>query len=211
MNRLASARPRGASSTALPTGLRSAWSVARRLVPCIVVCVALLAGCAALSTAPATVNPVDDRHFVAEGRLSARHGTDAASASFRWNHAPPRDALDLTTPMGQIVAQFSGDADAHEARVQFADGRTMEAADFGTLTERALGFSLPVGGLAAWIRGGPHRATPFAAEVDDQGRVVLLRQDGWEIVFEYDEAATPARLRMNYPGVEVRVAVLRLD
>lgn len=174
-------------------------------------CSALLAGCAVLSTTPATVKPLDDRHFVAEGRLSARHGTDAASASFRWQHAPPRDALDLTTPMGQIVAQLSGDADAHEARVKFADGRAMEAADFGTLTERALGFPLPVGGLAAWIRGGPHGATPFAAEVDDQGRVVVLRQDGWEVVFEYDEAATPARLRMSYPGVEVRVAVGRLD
>jgi outer membrane lipoprotein LolB len=167
---------------------------------------AVFAGCA---TAPRTgdVAPLAERAFTAEGRLSARHGNDAVSASFRWAHRPPRDELELGTPLGQVIAQLTGDRSVPQARVVLADGRSMEAEDFDALTQRALGFPLPVNGLAAWIRGGPHGASPFRAELDDRGRVAVLRQDGWEIVYEHAEAAAPARLRLTYPGVEVRIAL----
>jgi len=156
---------------------------------------------------------VPDAPFTAEGRLSARHGSDAVSANYRWTHAPPRDQLSLSTPLGQTVAELTGDASVPYASVRGTDGRTVEASDWSSLTTRALGFPLPVTGLASWIRGGPHPGSAFRSETDAQGRATLLRQDGWEIVLDYADAGatTPSRLRLAYPDVEVRIAVGSLD
>lgn len=174
---------------------------------------ALLASCATVPPAreAARVAPVADQPFSAAGRLSARHGTDAVTAGFQWRHAPPRDELELATPLGQTVARLSGDAAAPLARVELADGRVLEATDWASLTERTLGFPLPVAGLAAWVRGGPHAGSPYSVETDGALRVALLRQDGWEIGFDYGEGSLPSRLRMTYPGVEVRIALERLE
>jgi len=178
-------------------------------------CLVALAGCASLrepsGAAAARMDPVADVAFVAQGRLSARRGNDAVTAHFRWEHAPPRDAVRLTTPLGQGVAELEGDASVHRVRVRTAEGRELEAADWEALTARTLGFPLPVGGLAAWIRGGPHAASAHSVERDDAGRAGVLRQDGWEIVFAYadDEAALPRALTLRYADVEVRLVVDR--
>ncbi|MDQ6618810.1 MAG: lipoprotein insertase outer membrane protein LolB [Pseudomonadota bacterium] len=152
---------------------------------------------------------MNDAAFTARGRLSARHGTDAVTASFNWVHAPPRDEVELSTPLGQMVATLSGDASVQHAEIRLADGRSMDANDWPALTQRALGFPLPVEGLAAWIRGAPRPGSPFQAETDERARATLLRQDGWEIVLDYADAnaSTPVRLRMTYPEVELRLVL----
>lgn len=175
-----------------------------------------LAGLAACTTAPtrsSSIAPVADAAFRAEGRISARHVADAVSASFRWDHAPPKDDLELFTPLGQTVARLAGDASVPFAWVETSDGKVLEASDWASLTMRALGFPLPVGGLSAWMRGAPRAGSAFEAETDAQGRPRLIRQDGWEITLDYSDDARrgPSRLRLVYPDVEVRLALDRLD
>ena len=150
-----------------------------------------------------------DTPFTAEGRLSARHGQDAVAVRFAWMHRPPRDELSVTSPLGQTVAELSGDAAGRRVEVRTADGRHAEAADWVTLTERALGFPLPVTGLVAWIRGAPHPDAAYTLEADREGRVAVLRQDGWEVVYDYPDAAArgPLRLRLSYPEFEIRVVI----
>ena len=107
------------------------------------------------------------------------------------------------------MAELSGDAAIGRVEVRTADGRRDEAADWATLTERALGYRLPVAGLAAWIRAVPLPDAPYSIEADDEGRVTLLRQGGWEIVYDYAEpgARRPARFRITYPELEIRMVV----
>ena len=65
--------------------------------------------------------------------------------------------------------------------------------DGEALTERVLGFRLPLGGLADWVRGRPAPA---------------LEARGWKVEYqERDEQGRPARLRLTYPGVELRLAI----
>jgi len=171
----------------------------------------LLAGCALTSApvAPERETSYVDTPFSAEGRLSARRARDAVAVNFAWTHAPPNDDLAVTSPLGQTVAEMSGNAAAGRVEVRTADGKRAEAADWTTLTERALGFPLPVYGLSAWIRGAPHPGTPHTTEVDREGRVALLRQDGWEVVYDYPDTAArlPRRLSIAYPEFEIRVVV----
>lgn len=183
--------------------------------PAIVVAVALaLAACATPAPAPVTMAPIvplSDAAFGVDGRLSARRGDDGIAVGFSWRHDPPRDALTVTTPLGQVVAELAGDAARHEVEIVLADGRREVASDWPALTSRALGFSLPVAGLSAWVRGAPHGASAWTVEADASGRAGVLRQDGWEIVYGYadDGERRPARLRLVGSETEMRIAIDR--
>jgi outer membrane lipoprotein LolB len=172
----------------------------------------LLAACAGPSppgTVPALPFASVAEPFAAEGRLSARYGSNAATVHFTWSHRPPRDDLAVTSPLGQTIAELSGDATAGRVEVRTAEGRRDEAADWTSLTERTLGFRLPVEGLAAWMRAAPHADAAYSIETDGEGRVSLLRQAGWEIVYDYPDIAArrPFRLRITYPDLEIRIVI----
>jgi outer membrane lipoprotein LolB len=172
----------------------------------------VLAGCATAppSPSPSAAAVVPDAPFALDGRLSARRERDGVAANFTWIHAPPRDTLTVSTPLGQVIAELQGDASARRVTLTRNDGTTEEASDWTALTERALGFALPVEGLSAWARGGAHDGSAASRETDAAGRTSLLRQDGWEIVYDYDDASRePKRIRLTYPGVELRIVADR--
>jgi outer membrane lipoprotein LolB len=155
--------------------------------------------------------PAPESSFEISGRLSARHGSDAFAGGFRWRHSGERDELALVSPTGQTVALLSGDRQG--VQMQSSDGRTATASDWTALTERGLGWRLPVDGLAYWIQGASRPGAPFAVEATEAGRPAVLRQDGWTIVYlDYALAADsspprPVRLTLSYPEVELRLAV----
>ena len=175
----------------------------------------LVAGCAPLQPAPESV--AVDREalaapFTAEGRLSARRGSEGIAGQFTWQHASSRDTIDLTTPLGQTIARLDGDTDG--VRIQTSNGRVETAQDWDTLTARAFGLTLPVSGLSAWLRGLPRDGSRYSVERDPRDRPALLRQDGWEVTYAYADDATMKawRLVLRYPGaeaIEVRIVVDR--
>ena len=172
----------------------------------------LVAGCATTRTVTTSTTSVTvDRPFAIDGRLSARHGRDAIAVSFSWTHAPPRDELVVSTPLGQSVAELSGDRSLQRVELRTADGRTEVASDWASLTERAVGVALPVEGLAAWAQASPHANTPHSIEADQRGRTEVLRQDGCEVVYSYadDAARRPSSLRVACHELEVRIAIER--
>jgi outer membrane lipoprotein LolB len=148
--------------------------------------------------------------FELTGRLSARHGNDALSANFRWTHDAQRDELDLSSPLGQTIARLSGDANG--AHMQTRDGKVETARDWAVLTTRALGWPLPVEGLAFWIQGAPRDGAPAAIDRASDGMPTALRQDGWSVAYQAfeqgsDGVSRPKRLTLEYADVEVRIAV----
>lgn len=175
--------------------------------------VVALSGCAPADVrqqSEAVKLPTPDGSFEIAGRLTARHGGDAFAANFRWHHAGERDDFEFTSPLGQTVAMLSGDAQG--VRLQSADGRVLTAGDWGALTERGLGWRLPVDGLAFWIQGAPRSGSPYTVEPGEGDRAGVLRQDGWTIVYlAYGQgeasSARPSRMTLSYPEIELRLAV----
>lgn len=176
------------------------------------IAVALAAGCATVppSAPPAPASVVSA--FEADGRLSARHGSDAVAVHFAWRHAQSADDFDVATPLGQVVARMRRDASG--VRVERPDQAPADYPDWSSLTLAVLGVAIPVDGLASWIQGAPDMHAGSDVEHDAAGRAQVLRQQGWEIVYSYadDGGGRPARVVMRYPGsepVEVRIAIDR--
>ncbi len=177
--------------------------------------IALALGVASCATQPPPAAPAvataTDAPFAIDGRLSARRGRDAIAIAFSWTHAPPRDELVVSTPLGQSVAELTGDASVPRVEVRTADGRSDVASDWTTLTERTVGVPLPVVGLAAWTQGAPRANAPHSIETDSIGRTGVLRQDGCEIVYAYvdDAARRPSGLRVACHDLEMRIVIDR--
>jgi outer membrane lipoprotein LolB len=172
-----------------------------------------LAGCASMLAPPSTTQlkfPDARAAYEIAGRLSARHEAEAFAAGFHWSHTGDRDELDLISPLGQTIARLTGDA--HGVELQTPDGKVETANDWSTLTSRGLGWALPVAGLSYWIQGAPRKDAPFTAEAGSDGAPGVLRQDGWTIVYQAfaaDPSGTsrPARMTLEYPGVELRLVI----
>ena len=143
------------------------------------------------SCAPVELRPPDQTEFDLLGRIAARNRDEAFTGNVRWRHAGGGDEMLISTPLGQGVARIVRQGDA--VQVTTADGKEYRAPDSEALTERVLGFRLPIEGLADWVQGKPSPA---------------LEARGWRVEYlERDEKNRPRLMRMRYQGVEVRFAV----
>jgi len=146
----------------------------------------LAAGCAQLETAP-----VQDQIFELNGRLAARQGNEAFTGNIAWRHAPGNDELLITNSLGQGIARIVRDRDG--VVLTTAEPKEYRGADAESISEQALGYRLPLQGLADAVRG------QSAAE---------LERRGWKVeVLERDAQQRPTRLRLTYPGVDLRLAI----
>lgn len=162
----------------------------------------LASGCAELQLQL----PPQETQFELLGRIAVRYGDDASAGRIDWRHGASGDEVLITSALGQAVARIvrSGDRVTLEA----ADGSVHEAADAETLTGQVLGFRLPLEGLAEWVRGREGKA-PAVAQRDAAGRLTRLQQSGWTIAYEAwtEDGRLPTRLKLSYPGIELRLAV----
>jgi outer membrane lipoprotein LolB len=165
--------------------------------------VALLGGCALAPTLPETPPP---EGFALLGRVGVRYAGEGFSGGLRWVHEVGRDVLDIMSPLGQTLARV--EQTASEARLD--DGkRTLTAADAAELTEKALGWPLPLAGMPYWVAGQPRPGAEYVEERDAAARLTHLIQDGWDIRYEnYLEGSTrPQRLVFRRGEIEIRLLI----
>jgi outer membrane lipoprotein LolB len=164
----------------------------------------LLAACAA----PGFILPQQSTEFELSGRIAVTYRDDATTGNLAWRHGARSDEMVLTTPMGQGIARLARVDGDFTLTTQ--DGRELRAADAESLTEQALGFRLPLAGLADWVRGraAPHPASePARVRRDAAGRLAEFEQSGWTIRYLEYADALPSRLALSYPGLELRLAI----
>lgn len=161
----------------------------------------LLAGaCAQLETRA----PVDVE-FDLSGRLAARYGSEAFSGNIAWRHARSADEMLITSALGAGIARIVRQGDS--VVLTTAEPREYRAADAQALTEEVLGFRVPLAGLADWVRGRPSTDSPASAEYAPDGRLLSLQQEGWNVEYLDYQDKRPTRLRLTYPGIELRLAI----
>ena len=166
--------------------------------------VAILFLLAACASPPRFERPGEDVVFELSGRIAVRYRDEAASGNIAWRHSASGDEMMLTSPFGQGIGRIVRQRDM--VTLTTSEGHDVTAADAESLTEQVLGFRIPLLGLADWVRGrpGPGEARTRA---DGEGRLLELEQRGWKIEYLAYEGKLPSRLRLLYPGVELRLAI----
>lgn len=171
----------------------------KRLAACIALAL-LAAGCAQLErTSP------EAPQFELNARLAARYRDESFSGNVAWRHAQGSDEMLITSPFGAGVARIVREGGA--VVLTTSEPREYRARDAETLTEEVLGFRLPLEGLADWVRGRASRDARQPVETFEDGRLKTLQQGGWKIEYQAYEGERPARLRLLYPGIELRLAI----
>lgn len=167
----------------------------------------LLAAC---STTPVVVLRATgvDTPFAFNGRIAIRQGTKRDSAGMRWMHRDGADEIFLSAPLGQTVARIT--RNAQQVMLETDDKRYV-ADDAETLMQQVLDWRLPLSGLRHWVTAIPAPGTVYERELNANGQVSVLRQQGWTIRYSRyaasDAEALPLRLSLQREGVEVRLMI----
>lgn len=148
-------------------------------------------------------------HFTVAGRLGIQAGRDGWHVSLHWRQDGGHFHIVLSAPLGQGSAQLEGDG--REVVLTTADGRRWTAADAESLTAQIVGTPLPVSGLRYWVRGLPVPEVAAVRELDAEGRLASLEQDGWHIRYRGYQAVAgrelPSKLFMENAEYKVRLVV----
>lgn len=163
------------------------------LRPLALLSLALLAGCvtqpavkpssnvALLTQHLATLAQLD--HYTLKGRLGVNANGKGFSGGITWQHQPSTDTIELFTPLGSKAAAIK--KTPTEVALTTSDNKVMKADNAEALTEKTLGWRLPLAGLSDWALGKPTKSPIESSTWDEQGRLLTLTQDGWQIAYEH--------------------------
>lgn len=144
---------------------------------------AVLAGCATTSTNVATVGAYRDTIDLS-GRLSVNYeksgNRESMTGNFDWTQRPGTVDVTIANPLGQTVATI--EVTPQSATLTQAGRAPVTEADVDTLSQRTLGWPLPVSGLRDWLQG-------YAVDAQGQrfsaspARNEVATKDGWRLRF----------------------------
>jgi outer membrane lipoprotein LolB len=189
--------------------------------PFLVVLALLLSSCATQIPKPSETSVSQARQqqhlahisqiqsYELSGRLGVVTQKQGFSGSIAWQHDPSHDAIDVFSPIGGKIAQITQNASGVSLTDQ--KGHQITANDVESLTELTLGFKLPLKGLSDWALGRPTNSKINAVEWDEQGRITLLKQDGWDIQYEHymqvDTVFLPQKVVLKSEKVNLKLLV----
>ncbi len=163
----------------------------------------------ACTSVPHTSGPAStvraDANQMLTGRMVvnvAPHGADPArtlNAHFELRGHAQRGALDLSTPLGSLLAQARWEPDG--AWLHTPRGKT-RFANLNALTRQMLGETLPLSALFDWLRGQPWADAPYQGlAIPESG----FSQMGWRVDLTRWAESVVVATRLQAPDVTIRV------
>ncbi|MCH9639453.1 MAG: lipoprotein insertase outer membrane protein LolB [Betaproteobacteria bacterium] len=181
----------------------------------------LVQGCASLQqqtaiktvfTEPAAdIQNIKSDAFNLIGRISIQNEHHRHSGRISWQHSEIDDEISLFSPFGQVVAKIL--RNRNDARLITSKQEVFYATDIEQLTEDILGWRLPLNGLQYWIQGHHSPVTASAKDINQEDRVIAIRQDNWHIRYnsffpnQPEQIARPKILELNYQDLKIRMVV----
>ncbi len=159
----------------------------------------IVAGCATPTPPPVAEPPAGTPNFWS-GRFAVTYTEDGyqpraerSSGRFSLLADGPRRQLELSSPLGQTLAQVT--LDSGEAVLIASDGKQYRAESGEALTERVFGWRVPIGDLPRWLAGRVAQPTQH-----ENGLVVAGIDGRWSVRFEAFEGERPRRLSLDWPA-----------
>ena len=166
-----------------------------------VIVLTVLAACQTTPIKPTAwqVGSRDALNFNASGRLAVKQNDKGSYANFDWDSNGKMQQLSVNTPLGNTVGELCQDSSGVVAIA--SNGETYQAATASELSERLMGFAIPVESLDLWAHG--YYADNQPHTVDEQGR---LLQAGWKIERQVDAEGHPRLLVLDNQQLSIRLA-----
>ncbi len=147
--------------------------------------------------------------FSLKGRLGVVTNLRGFSGGIEWQHQAANDNIDIFSPVGGKVANITRNPSGLTLTSQ--DGHTIKASDTESLTEATLGWRLPLKDLSDWAIGRPSASKIEDSSWDTQGRLLTLKQDGWDISYEnyteHNSTFLPSKIVLKSEKVNLKLLV----
>lgn len=147
--------------------------------------------------------------FNIQGRLAVNADGKGYSGSLHWLHLSDTDGIDIFTPLGSKIAHI--EKSTAQVTLTNAKGERVSAQDAESLTEKTLGWRLPLSGLSDWAVGRPTQASIDQQQWDNAGRLTLLEQQGWKIEYtQYMDSlgvSLPQKITLRRQNVLLKLVV----
>ncbi|MCQ4318468.1 lipoprotein localization protein LolB [Stutzerimonas zhaodongensis] len=182
----------------------------------------ILAGCAGLgpqesvegtgstdewNTHKARIGTIDGWQI--SGKIGIQAPQDSGSGTLFWLQRQDYFDIRLSGPLGRGATRLTGRPDAVSLEVA-GQGR-YEAESPEALVETQLGWQLPVSNLLWWVRGLPSPESRSRVQLDVDGRLARLQQDGWDVEYlaysEEDGYALPSRIKLAGRDLKITLVV----
>ncbi|MEP6881136.1 MAG: lipoprotein insertase outer membrane protein LolB [Dokdonella sp.] len=143
-----------------------------------------------------------------QGRMAISSPDDSGSGTLDWRQQGSTYRFALSAPVSGKTWTLSGDADHSELTGLRA--QPVRGANAADLLSRELGWKVPVGELAYWVRGirAPGRADVVFRE---DGLPAEFHQDGWTIEFrDYasdEDPPLPRKIFASNGDFKVRLVI----
>jgi outer membrane lipoprotein LolB len=171
--------------------------------------IAALATCAALAGCSTLNPPPQGPDDTLSGRLSvqveAHNGAPArnVSAAFDLRGGPERGEMQLTSPLGTVMAQARWTAS--DVVLKSSEGEK-RFPDLPALADEVLGEPLPLAALFDWLRGKPWSGAP-SSPLPAPG--AGFEQLGWTVALERRSEGWIVARRSKAPAVTVRAKLVQ--
>lgn len=148
-------------------------------------------------------------HWRVQGRIAVRTASEGWSANFDWQQGGEEYRIRVRGPFGQGAVELHGDGLG--VWLKRADQPPVFAQNPEALLEQETGWQLPVAGLASWLRGLPVPGGQPDIAWDEQGRLLRIEQNGWQISYSrylaQKEFQLPEKLRMQRDSLQVKFII----
>lgn len=147
-------------------------------------------------------------HFLMQARASYGR-LMPVKADLRWQQNADRSfELRVAGPFGVGATTVSGTPDNVQVRTKSG---TYQSNNPEQWIQDKMGWTLPLAGLRFWILGVPSPHSDADIDLDREGRVLTLKQDGWTLSYTEYQAASgyelPRKFEVSNKDVKLKVVV----
>lgn len=143
------------------------------------------------------------------GKVGIKAPQDSGSGTLFWLQRKDYFDLRLSGPLGRGAARLTGRSGAVEMEIAGEGRFTAESPE--ALLEARMGWRLPVTHLYWWIRGLPAPNRADRIQIDAEGHLAALEQEGWHLTFSgyelHEGYALPTRVRLEGYDLQVTLVI----
>ncbi len=115
------------------------------------------------------------------GRLAASNNKDGGSGSLSWQQQGSSSQMSFRGTLGKGAWELV--ALPGRASLRFADGREYSAPSIAQLVTSHMHAKVPVDALSWWVLGMARPDDWADRQLDEEGRMIHLKQLGWDVSF----------------------------